>query len=105
MNFHLKQTCLQTFYALFSVRVEITIQGNDAKFTEVRLYISAKLPAVRTDVFLSHSRPVYQDSFISKSCLRSIITDIVFTGDSVLFCVNNMDKTNHLSTIICIRQE
>jgi len=100
-KFHLKQTCLQFFYALFSVRVEIAIQGNDATFTEVRLYLSA----VRTDVSLSDSRPVYQDSFLSNSCLRSIITGIVFTCDSVLFCVNNMDKSNHLSTIICIRQE
>ena len=93
------------FYALFSVRVKLAIQGNDTKFTDVRLYISAKLQAARTDVSLSDSRQVYQGSFLSNSCLRSIITGIVFTADAVLLYVSNMNKANHLSTIICIRRE
>jgi len=46
------------FYALFSVRVKISTQGNDAKFTKVRLCISAKLPDIRFVVSLSDSRPV-----------------------------------------------
>jgi len=94
VKFHLKETCLQILYALFSVRMKIGIDVNDAKFTEVRLYVSAKLQAVRTAVSLSDSRPVCKDIFLSNSCLRSTITCLVFTCDAVLLSFNNMNKSN-----------
>jgi len=70
------------------------IDGNDAKFTEVRLYVSAKLQAVRTAVSLSDSRPVHKENFLSNSCLRSTVTCLVFTCDAFLFCFKNLNKSN-----------
>ena len=85
MKFHMKQTCLQILYASFSVRLKSGTDGNDANVTELRLYVSADLQAVRNAVFLSDSKPVCTDSFLSNSCLRSTITCLVFVCDAVLF--------------------